>query len=265
MQNLPDKRITAVSMQFKGAEMIEEMQSVIAAYMHDHKTGPPRGNASFLICIAEAHDMIYAEAAALAESLPNSHTIIATYGRGHMVTTAQAATGGELDVVKGIKGNSGKSNGKGKAYGKRWHRGEWGHPRRECPEWLELQNGGSANVAALKGAGWQQPKGKGKNGKGEKGGQGKGWIGGGKPAGKLFGISFKYCGNDDDYEALGWDDNYDTGDNCEGYYDASNSIGNMAMMLETGGGGGARRRQTTTTLSRRTKLHRAINQRQLLQ
>ena len=32
----------------------------------------------------------------------------------------------------------GKGGERGKGYGKCWHCGEWGHPRRECLEWLKL-------------------------------------------------------------------------------------------------------------------------------
>ena len=38
---------------------------------------------------------------------------------------------------------------KGKGYAKCWHCGGWGHPRRECKAWLELQSKGG--VGALKG------------------------------------------------------------------------------------------------------------------
>lgn len=41
-----------------------------------------------------------------------------------------------------------------------------------APEWLKLQGD---NVAALKGAGWSECKGKGKTGKSKTGGEGKGW------------------------------------------------------------------------------------------
>ena len=90
----------------------------------------------------------------------------------------------DLDAVKGGK----KDKGKGKGYGQCWHCGEYGHPRRECPEWLKLQGG---SVAALEGD-WN--KGKGKKGKGKKGGKGKGWNNYGKSGGKSAGKSLNYWG-----------------------------------------------------------------------
>ena len=48
--------------------------------------------------------------------------------------------------------------GKGKGYGKSWHCGEHGHPRRGCPGWLKLQ--GKGDVSALKGGGKKGYKGK---------------------------------------------------------------------------------------------------------
>ena len=47
------------------------------------------------------------------------------------------------------KGKDGKDKNKG--YGKCWHCGEWGHPRRECPEYIKLQSKG--DVSAFKGVG----------------------------------------------------------------------------------------------------------------
>ena len=44
-------------------------------------------------------------------------------------TRPEAEDNGESNAA-----TKGKSKGKGKGYGACWHCGEWGHPRRECPE-----------------------------------------------------------------------------------------------------------------------------------
>ena len=163
MQNLPDVSITNLSLQLKNADSVEEMQSIITIYLHDHKIGLPRGQGGPLICLAEDEPQTYAAIAATQppdQPLAHDNNIIPKEG--------SAALPGDLDAVKGGK----QSNGKGKGYGQCWHCGQMRHPRRECPEWLKLQTG-TGNEAALKGGEWQNNKGKGKKGKGKKGGKGK--------------------------------------------------------------------------------------------
>ena len=53
MQNLPDRLITNLAIQLKNADFVEEMQSIISVYFHDHKIGLPRGQGGPLICLAE--------------------------------------------------------------------------------------------------------------------------------------------------------------------------------------------------------------------
>ena len=63
------------------------------------------------------------------------------------------------------------------------------------------------NVAALRGADWNNYKGKGKKGKGKKGqGKGKCWGKYGKSSGKATGKSLNYWGTEDYHDAWGWDD-----------------------------------------------------------
>ena len=50
MQNLPDRLITNLPLQLKNADSVEEMHSIITIYLHDHKTGFPRGHSGPLIC-----------------------------------------------------------------------------------------------------------------------------------------------------------------------------------------------------------------------
>ena len=70
-------------------------------------------------------------------------------------------------TTKGGKGN-GEGNGKGKGYGECWHCGEWGHPRRECPQ-LQGKDASKGSFSALKGHKGGGGKGKHKTGKGGKG------------------------------------------------------------------------------------------------
>ena len=56
----------------------------------------------------------------------------------------------------------------GKGYGQCWECGEWGRPRRECPQFLERMKNKRGEVVALKGGGKKGKKGTGK-GKGGKG------------------------------------------------------------------------------------------------
>ena len=144
----------------------------------------PRGQAGPLICFAEEEQQTYATVVAAPKQQTEQHKTDPNHNpiKPHDNTGGNAD--GDIDAVKGGK----KGNGKGKGYGQCWHCGQFGHPRRECPDWLKLQ-GESGNVAALKGFGWNTGKGKGRKGKGKKGGKGKGWSGYGKSAGKSIGKS----------------------------------------------------------------------------
>lgn len=86
-------------------------------------------------------------------------------------------------------------------------------------------------MAALEGADWNSGKGKGKTGKGKKGGKAKEWSNYGRASGKSIGKSFDYWGNDDYYDAGGWEEPQEH--NHYDYY--GNYIGNVTMMLERGG------------------------------
>ena len=48
----------------------------------------------------------------------------------------------------------GKDAGKVKGYGKCWHCGEWGHPRRECLEYQKLQNKGDVGAVSSSCLSW---------------------------------------------------------------------------------------------------------------
>ena len=135
----------------------------------------------------------------------------------------------DLNALKGSK----KGKGKGNGYGECWHCGQWGHPRRECPELFKEKG----IVAALKGKG----KGTGKGQKGYKGykgakGYGQGGVKGGKDKNNYSGKGLNYYSDEDYYNAWGGGGNYnyDYGVwnwNGENYYVG---IGNLIMMMERG-------------------------------
>ena len=56
LQNLPDKIVTNLSLQIKQAKTIEEMHSLVNVYLHDHKTGMPRGQAGPMLCLADQEE-----------------------------------------------------------------------------------------------------------------------------------------------------------------------------------------------------------------
>ena len=126
MQNLPDRLITNLAIQLKNADFVEEMQSIIIVYFHDHRIGFPRGQGGPLICLAAEEPQTYA---AVAAAQPPEQ---ATTANKTLADNDPKQEDGELDAVKGGK----QSDGKGKGYGQCWHCGQMGHPRRECPEWL---------------------------------------------------------------------------------------------------------------------------------
>ena len=175
-------------------------------------------------------------------------------------TTEADKNNGDWDlyaITKGSKG-SGNGSGKGKGYGECWHCGEWGHPRRECPQ-LHGQQGQKGSLAALKGYKGGGGKGRGKKGKGGKGygnkGKGKGGKSGGyynynyRSPGKSAGKGLNYM-SDDWFNAWGDEgsnDNYQDdwyyvyGEQDFGY------LGNVAMMLERGGTTAKTKTTTSTT------------------
>ena len=197
LKNLPKKIVTNLSLQLKTAKTVEAMQNLINIYLHDHKTGLPKGQTGPMLCLAEDETtQTYAMAAAAANKTPDN----ISPNNPDKIKDPEESREEDLDAIKGGK----KGQGKGKGYGACWHCGQWGHPRRECPELLKLPGG---NVAALKGPGGYGGKGKAKKGKSKKG-QGKGncWWSYGNSAGQWAGRSFNDLGSDDYYDAWGRDD-----------------------------------------------------------
>lgn len=153
LQILPDKIVTQLPLQLKSAQVAEAMRSIIDVYLHDHKTGLARGQRGPMLRLAgeEEETKTYATVAAAATSHKDKDK----------EDTEEGDNGGDLGALKGNK----KGKGKGKGYGQCWHCGQFGHPRRECLDYIQFQGG---SVAALKGADWSGNKGKGKNDKGMK-------------------------------------------------------------------------------------------------
>ena len=56
LQNLPDKIVTHLSLQLKQAKTIEEMQSLVNVYLHDHRTDMPGGQIGPMICLADQEE-----------------------------------------------------------------------------------------------------------------------------------------------------------------------------------------------------------------
>ena len=71
MQNLPSQLVTNLSMQLKTAKTVEDMQNIINVYLHDHKTGLPKGQQGPMLRLAE-EDKEPTYAAVAAANIPNN-------------------------------------------------------------------------------------------------------------------------------------------------------------------------------------------------
>ena len=163
-------------------------------YLHDHNTGLPRGQTPAKLHLTEESKEETSQTKQDDKQDSNSQeqaqdTWNSAYGDGS----------GDVNAVKGGK------KGQGKGYGACWHCGEWGHPRRECPQ-LTGANTAFVNALKVKGKGF-----KGGKGKGFKGGKGKGfkgknnwqYRGGYRSPGKAIVKGSNYYSNEDYNEACG--------------------------------------------------------------
>ena len=216
----------------KKATSIDDIHNSINIYMHDHQTGMPRNMLGPMLCLTEAVAQDIAK-----EGGTQSNADIKEIQKSKTEDTQDDKHDRDVyAATKGSKGN-GKGSGKSKGHGECWHCREWGHPRRESPQFQ-----GKGSISALKGYTGSGGKGKGKKGKGGKGygykGKGKGNKGAGyynyRYPGKGVGKGLTYM-NDDWYNAWGTEDanNYynddwynDYGDQHLGYF------GNLIMLLE---------------------------------
>ena len=162
LRNLLKDWVKNLAFELKKADIIEDIQSLITIYLHDPITGFARGGQPGpLICLAsqDSNDQ-FAETNVSAPDRAE-----AQHADKQSNAAAQPKQDTDLIVIKGSK----KDKGKGKGYGECRHCGQWGHPRRECPEFLKEKG----VVAAPKGKGKGQGKGQ-KGYKGYKGGKGYG-------------------------------------------------------------------------------------------
>ena len=204
-------------------------------HLHDYRTGFPRGQFGPMLYMKdEGTKTEYPDNRAKEKDQTTDKQREDTHGEHRHREDGKWGDSGQFDVVG--KGE-GKGGDKAKGYGKCWHCGEGGHPRRECPKWLELRNKG--DVSALKGgnSGYKGRKGKGKKGKGKGGFNGKGkgsYNYNCRNPGKGVGKGLNYYGDHDYVEAWGngeWD--YESNWNDYGYGDGY--LGNVTMMMEHGG------------------------------
>ena len=97
LQNLPDKIVTNLSLQLKQAKTIEEMQSLVNVYLHDHKTGMPRGQTGPIICLADQEEQTQTYATIAANANKNANT------PNKPEDTKEDPEQRDLDAVKGGK------------------------------------------------------------------------------------------------------------------------------------------------------------------
>ena len=163
-RNLPQKVAMDLAMELRQLDTVDATRNVANVYRHDHRTGMPRLMFGPMLCIIESVDEHTTQPDH--QQPPSTSTTSSL----HVETQAQEH---QQDLYAEAKG--GKEKG-GKGYGKCWGCGEWGHLRRECPEFLKPM-GKDGDFAGPKGGGKNKGKGKGKQGKGKKGGwnSGKGY------------------------------------------------------------------------------------------
>ena len=141
-----------MAFELRKAETVEDIQSLIIIYLHDPVTGLARAQPGPLICLI-TQDQAEDETEQPKTERPTysqAANIVIPHAAKHGTAKPEQNREADLNAVKGDN----KGKGKGKGYGECWHCGQWGHPRRECPELLK-ENG---IMAAFKGRG----KGKGK-------------------------------------------------------------------------------------------------------
>ena len=264
LRNLPKQLTRDLALELKKAKSIDDIHNSINIYMYDHQIGMPRNMPGPMLCMAE-QDVQKGRQEEQSES-KNSAGADAGNSKTETAKTNNAEQDDQelYNTGKGGKGKD-KHKGKGKGYGECWHCGEWGHPRRECPQFLAQQSQ-RGSISALKGAKNGSWKGNGKKGKGGKGqgykGKGKNNKGGyyynnyrspGKGVGKgLNNMSedwFNAWGSEEPYEYYpgDWWDQY--GEQQFGY------CGNLSMLLERGGRTG-RTETEEKTESKGNSMHR---------
>ena len=62
LRNLPEKITTALALELKKADSVDEIQSIINVHLHEHRTGLPRGTPGPMIAMTETEKTESAEA-----------------------------------------------------------------------------------------------------------------------------------------------------------------------------------------------------------
>ena len=194
IKNLPKSITQHLAIELRKTQTIDAVYTLVMVYLHDHNTGLPRGQAPAQLHLTEESN---GKEENQTQAKPDEKRPEDRHNKKEdPCTRAREEEHEDLNVVKGGK------KGKGKGYGACWHCGEWGHPRRECPQ---LANAAKDTINALKGKG-KGYKGKGKGYKGK----GKGFKGGYRSPGKAVGKGLNYYSNDDYNDAWGAEQyNYD--------------------------------------------------------
>ena len=53
LKNLPEKIATALAIDLKKATSVDDVQNIINIYLHDHRTGLPRGTPGAMLYLTE--------------------------------------------------------------------------------------------------------------------------------------------------------------------------------------------------------------------
>ena len=143
LKDLPEKISIALALDLKKASSVDEMQNIINIYMHDHRAGLPRGIPAIVQYLTQT-----------AQTSPQN-TTKKTLKQHNPILKAHSQTIISTRRPKAARRATTDAKDMGSVGGC----GEYGHPRRECTQFLtRIGKGQSQDVAALKGIG--------KNGKG---------------------------------------------------------------------------------------------------
>ena len=176
-----------LALELRKLSTFDEIQSAINMYRHDHNTGLLRGMSGFMLAMIETSPDHNGNTTPTAITThPHAGFGTQTNENKRFDTTNGEPNKNSEDLCAATKG--GKAKG-GTGYGQCWECGEYGHPRKECPKFIERMGGGKGgDVAALKGAG---KKGNGKNNEG-KWQKGKWNNSGNNNGGKGYGYNYYY-------------------------------------------------------------------------
>ena len=193
LRNLRKSVTKDLAMQLKDVKTVNEVRNVINIYLHDHQTGMPRGQIGPMLCFNAEEDTKDGDTIIHSKDSSSTNNTSCNGIDKEDIKEKDNSWQGESDLNAAYKGN-GKGKGGSKGYGKCWHCGEWGPPRRECPHISDLAKAKGA-LAALKGGKLGGGKGKGKHGKYGKG-KGNGKANGEKDITNNTGRQVKELGKD---------------------------------------------------------------------